>query len=208
MHKAPWLGPPGPCPAFQHSLPDTLVAACPKAGLVRAKRAPANISFLMRSSLSDYADCTLDRKWGGGKQYEPPSPLATSNLGASDAGDLMHKRATNEADNVVDPTTRRLLAGWLVVGLVMSVVRVHRLVVDNDARRISTQDRIVGSVVHLVVAIEDDCAFDRPATGEGTGGDVGQPEEARDAYARGGTWHIHVVEPSACGKRGEGYGWR
>src|SRR6516165_10357961 len=130
MHKAPVLGPPGPCPAFQHSLPDTLVAACPKAGLVRAKRAPAKISFLMRSSLSDYADCTLDRKWGGGKQYEPPSPFATSNLGASDAGDLMHKRATNEADDVVDPTTRRLLAGWLVVGLVMSVVRVrHQLLI-------------------------------------------------------------------------------
>ena len=54
------------------------------------------------------------------------------------------------------------------------------LVRDRDARRIATENSVVGAVVHLIVAIEDKVRRDS-ACGHGrTSNGVQQPDKARD----------------------------
>src|SRR4029450_1154942 len=67
------------------------------------------------------------------------------------------------------------------------------LVGYDDASRITAHDGVVGCVVHLVVAIEDNEGLDRP-TRASTSYSVAHAKEAGHGYASWRTGHVHIVK--------------
>src|SRR6516165_4131849 len=79
-------------------------------------------------------------------------------------------------------------------------------VVDDNPRRIPTVDCVVGCVVHQVVTVKDNEAFNRSACHSAHDAIV-QLKEPWNSDAGWRPRHIHIIEPSSGGECSQRYSW-